>query len=143
MAVGVVRLFLLEMSRVGEHDSKQLERSSGAVDRPREANPRQAREIARVVNVGVAQKDGREGCGVKGWRRPVLEAKLLQSLKEAALEEQARWARVEEELGAGDGARGAEERERRGHWLESIFSEAGEEAGDSDGARRGDRRGPP
>ena len=68
-SVGVRRVLLLEVGAVAEHDRGELGGLRGAADRPAEALPDQARQVAGVVEVGVGQHhlvDG--GAGRRGTR---------------------------------------------------------------------------
>ncbi len=68
-----------------------------------------AGQAARVVDMGMREDDGVDvPCG-DGQRLPVALAQLLASLEETAVDEHPLAVVLEEELGARDGARRAEE----------------------------------
>ncbi len=113
--VVVGRVFFLQMSGVGEHHGTQLNRSLGGVDRAVESFFDQARNPAAVVEVRVGKNDGIDFAG--GHRRvlPVFFAPFLLSLKHSAIDQDLQsllatriGGGVDEVLGAGDGAGGAE-----------------------------------
>src|SRR5262245_56385262 len=61
----------------------------------------------------VREHDGVDGLRIDRKRLPVPLAQLLQSLEQAAVDEDALSTRLEQMFRSGDGARGAEKRERR------------------------------
>ena len=102
--VGEARLFLLQMRRVRQQDLEQIGGAARAVHGSAEAVPDEARQVARVIDVRVAQDDGGERAGIEGRARPVPQAQGLEPLEEPAVEQQSAPAVLEEMLGAGDGA---------------------------------------
>ena len=107
--VGELRVFLLQVRRVGQHQPAQIERAASAMHRPLKPCDDQARQPAAVIDVRVREDDGVDGLGRDRQRRPVAKAKFLQPLEQSAVEQDPLAVNFEEVLGAGHGARGSEE----------------------------------
>ena len=58
--VGEARLFLLQMRRVPQQDLEQIGGAARAIHGTAEAVPDEPRQVARVIDVRVAQDDGGE-----------------------------------------------------------------------------------
>ena len=102
--VGEARLFLLQMRRVPQQDLEQIGGAARAIHRTLEAVPDKPRQVARVIDVRVAQDDGGERARIERRPRPVPQAQGLESLEEPAVEQESVPAVLEKMLGAGDGA---------------------------------------
>jgi hypothetical protein len=109
LPVGVVGFFLVQPSRVTEHDAGQFRRVRGAVHGSAEAVPDESRQVPDVIEVGVCDDDGVDRRGVDRKRRPVAQAQLLLALEQAAVDEHAATAGVEQKPAARDGASASEE----------------------------------
>ena len=119
MAVGVARVFFLNVRGVGQDERAQIARARRAEDAAAKSAADQPRQIAAVIEMRVREDHRVDALGIDRQRRPVAEPQLLQALKETAVDEHAVAAEVEQMFGAGDGAGGAEERQR-GH-QKTIF----------------------
>lgn len=109
--VGVAGVLLLEVGRVAQEDAGQRRGGRRAPDRSPEPVADQGGEVAAVVDVGVGEQHRLDRGRVHRERRPVQLPEALQALEEAAVDEQPAPAGVDEEPGAGDGLRCAEEGE--------------------------------
>ena len=119
VTVGEARLFLLQMRRVRQQDLEQIGGAARAIHGTAEAVPDEPRQVARVIDVRMAQDNGGERAGFERRARPVPQAQGLEPLEEPAVEQESAVAVLEQMLGAGDGAaRGPEEGQgcARGHW---------------------------
>ena len=127
MPVGAFGVFFLETARVREQDLEEVCRSAGAIDRTPKSPPRQQREIATVVDVGMRKQDGTQVRRLQRGRGPVSFPERLEALKEAAVEQDFPAAGDQQMLGAGDRAGGAEKRDRVRYffilWLEPRLGE--------------------
>ena len=83
--VGVLGLFLLEITAVRQQDAAQGTRSRRAVDLTTVAVTHEQRDIAGMVQVRVREQDGVDVCGRDGERLPVAQAQLLQPLEQTAV----------------------------------------------------------
>jgi hypothetical protein len=83
-----VGIFLLDTTTVSQHDLAQIVRCVRAVNLALESLLTEPGEIARVINVGMGQKDAinlRRGY----WKRiPVSEAILFKPLKQTAIDQE-------------------------------------------------------
>ena len=113
-------VFLLELARVEQHESGQLDRAPGGVDRPFEALGYDPRNEAAVVQVGVGQDDRVEGGGIVGRRDAVADDLVGAALEHAAVDQHTGSIGDEEELGTGDGVGSAEEADFHTRILPSI-----------------------
>jgi hypothetical protein len=104
-----LRVFLLQVRRVGQHQPAEIERAAGAVHGALEALRHEARQPAAVIDMRVREDDGVDRLGGDRQRRPVAQAKLLQSLEQSAVEQDPLAVYFEEVLGARDSARSSEE----------------------------------
>jgi hypothetical protein len=118
-------VLFLDVRGVEQEDPGEVGGSRRAEDRPAKSVSDEQRQIARVIEVGVAQDDGIDAGRIEPWRRPVPTPQLLQALKEAAVEQHPTATRPEEEPGAGHGSRRAEELKRRlaRHGLRAVDQE--------------------
>lgn len=111
--VRVVRLLLLQVPAVGQHDLRQRGRAVRRDDRSVEAVTTQRRQVAHVVHVGVREHDGVDRGRRHPERRPVAQPQVLEPLEQAAVHQHTCSRRLEEEPAAGDRARRTEERQDR------------------------------
>ena len=114
LAVGVVRLLLLEPSRVLEHDLGQLGGRGGAEHRAGEAVAGQGGQVPDVVEVRMGHHDRVDARRIHRERRPVAEPELLVALEHPAVDEDAAVTVLDQEPAAGHGAGGAEEVDQGG-----------------------------
>ena len=89
LAGAPLRLHLLDVGRVEQHDLGQVAGGGGGVDGPGIALLHQPREPARVVDVGVGEQDERDLRGVEGEGREVERLLLLAPLMHAAIHQEA------------------------------------------------------
>src|ERR1035438_10040250 len=76
------------MRRIHEHDAAKIARGEGAVDVAGVALPDQVRQVARVINVRVAQHHGVHLLGVE-WKTTIaLDGFLAAALEQTAFEQQ-------------------------------------------------------
>ncbi len=95
MLVRVRRVFLLNPPRVGQHDPAQVARARRAVHPSSESISDQSRQVPAVIQVSVRQDDGLELGGVEREILPVALPEFLQALKQPAIDQDFRRARVE------------------------------------------------
>jgi hypothetical protein len=95
---------------IGEHDATQVTRGGGGVDVAGEAELREVREIAAVINVGVGEDDAVDLFRIKGELAVSLHGLGAAALVEAAIEQDAGVVDLDEMLrtcgGAGCAAEG-------------------------------------
>ena len=97
-----------------ESGSTSVQRSrvpGGAEDAAAKTAGDQPRQVAAVIEVRVRQHHGVDALGIDRKRRPVPDAQLFQSLKQAAVDEHAVTAEIQQMLRPGDGPCGAEKRQ--------------------------------
>ena len=82
------RVFFLQVAGVGQHDAAQIDRGRSGVNRALEAFLVKTGNPSAVVQVSVGEDDGMDLAGGYGQVGPVLEAPLLGSLKESAIDQQ-------------------------------------------------------
>jgi hypothetical protein len=70
-AVPALGEFDLELCRVSQDDLGQVRGRAGRVDGAPEARPRQRRDTAAVIEMGVGQEDGVERIGLEGERHAI------------------------------------------------------------------------
>ena len=109
LLVGVAGLLLLQVRRVRQQQRGEVPRAGGGEDGPVVAGAHQARQPAGVIDVGVRQHHHVDRLRLHRQRRPVALAQLLGALEQAAVHQHAHPVVLEEESGAGDRARRAEE----------------------------------
>ena len=105
----------LQTRGIRQHHAEEVPGPARAEHRAAVALAHQARQVAGVVDVGMAQEHGRQRGRIHARRGPVPQAQLLEPLKESAVQKQPPPPVVEQVLGAGDGAGRAEEGERGRH----------------------------
>ena len=107
-----LRVLLLDVRRVGEHDRAEIVRRGRGVDRSVEAVPREHRQTARVIDVRVRQHDGVQLLEVE---RHVDDSFRCDSapapLEHPEIQRDRRAADAQEMAGAGDLTRRTEERD--------------------------------
>ncbi len=111
MAVGEVRVLLLQMPTVGQQNVAKVAGRTGAMDRPLESVANEERQTARVVEMGVGQDDRIDPFRVYRELLPVAQAQLLEALKEAAIDEDPAIGDLHEVFRAGDCPDAAEKRD--------------------------------
>jgi hypothetical protein len=100
------------MRSVGQDDAGELSRRGRAEDAPAKALTDESRQVARVIEMGVRQHDGVDRVGTHGKGLPISLPQLLQSLEQAAIDENSLASVLEKVFGSRDGARGTEKRQR-------------------------------
>ncbi len=110
--VRVVGLFLLEPSRVVEHDLAELSRACRQVDRATEAVGDERGGIAEVIEMRVRHDHGVDGRRVDRKRLTVAQAEILEPLEQTRVDEDARVGGLDEEAAPGHGSGRAEERQQ-------------------------------
>ena len=108
-----LRVFFLQVRGVRQDELAQIVRAARAIHRPLKTLRNEPRQPATVVDVRVREDDDVDGFGRNRQRRPVAEAKLLQALKQPAVEQDPPAVNFEEVLGAGDRARSSKKTQRR------------------------------
>src|ERR1019366_8143946 len=101
------RLVGLNLRGVGEHDRHQIVRCRRAIDRPGETLANQVRQVAAMINVGMAQEDGVDIGGREGEMEVALVDLLATAEHQAAVEEDSRVGGFQEMHRAGDRLRSA------------------------------------
>ena len=85
----IVSISLLQIGRVAQNDLRESERRIRAPDRPREALLDEARQVARVIHMGVGEQDVADRGRRYGELRPIGEPQFLHSLEHARVDEDA------------------------------------------------------
>ena len=98
--VGEARFFLLQVRRVPQQDLEQIGGAARAIHGTAEAVPDEPRQVARVIDVRVAQDDGGKRAGIERRRAPSSQAQGLEPLEEPAVEQEPVSAVLEQMLGA-------------------------------------------
>jgi hypothetical protein len=111
-SVRALRILLLDVRGVPQHDLEKLGGRPRAMDVAVEALLRQQWKRTGVIDVRMAQHDGVDRGRGNRERLPVAEAVMLQSLEEAAIQEHSMTIRSDEVLRARDRAGGAQEAQR-------------------------------
>jgi hypothetical protein len=106
---------------VPQHDLGQLRRVRGGQHPAGEALPHQRGQVAAVVQVGVGQHHRVDEPRLGRERRPVAPPQLPGALEQPAVQQHLAAAGVHQELAPRDGARAAEERQRRVRLVRKIF----------------------
>jgi hypothetical protein len=107
--VPIPRLLLVEMAGVQQQDSQEVLGSVSRYDVAAVALPRERRQVAAVVDVGVGQQDLANRARLDRQRLPVPHAQLFEALEQPAVYERRPAVDVHGELRAGHRAGGAEE----------------------------------
>src|SRR5262245_50034430 len=108
LAIRPVGILLLQMRRVGQHESRELRRRGSTEDAPPEALVHQPRKKPAVIEMRVCQHDGVNRVCADRERLPIPFAKVLESLEQTGVDEHTLAARFNQVLGAGDRARRSE-----------------------------------
>ena len=122
MPVRLPRVLFLDARRVRQHERAQVARARRAEDAAAKALADQPRQVAAVIEMRVREDDGVDRAGRDRERGPVAQPQLLEALEQAAVDENAMVAEIEQMLRAGDGAGGAEKRQRGRH-RRALYSE--------------------
>ena len=107
--VGVARVLFLQVARVGQEQAQQVAGGLGRVHGALEALASQPRQVAGVVDVGVGEHHRVQGRGLDRQGGPVALAQGLEALEQAAVDQDAGVAGLDQGLAAGDRARSAQE----------------------------------
>src|SRR5690554_8130308 len=118
ISIGTPSVLLLQIGRVTKQDLRKLIRRAGAVDGPAKPLSDQARKIAGMIDMRVGQNDR---VNLRRWYRkrlPISQAKRLESLEHAAVNEDLFLLRFNKIFRTGDGQIGrASCRVRVGSWV--------------------------
>ncbi len=98
-----LRVLLLELARVEQHESGELDRAPGGVDGPVEALGHDVGDEAAVIQVRVGQDDGVEARRVVGQWHVVAHHLLRAALEHPAIDEHPGTFGGQQELRSGDG----------------------------------------
>ena len=109
MLVGLPRVFLLQTTGIGQHDSHQVRGAGRADDAAAEPLGDEPWQVAAVIDVGVSQDDGVKAPGGNGQRLPVAIPQFLEPLEQPGIDQDTVRARLEQVFRPCDGPRGAEE----------------------------------
>ena len=112
-AVGVLRLFFVEVPTVGKDHGCQLVCARGAPDRTAETHPDEPRQEATMVDVSVGEQHGVDRGRVDRELVPVREAEFFATLEESAVDQDPTAGRVEQGLAPRHGPGPADEGQ---HW---------------------------
>ena len=104
----MARVFFLDVRGIRQHERAEIAGARGAEDAAAKTSGHEAGQIAAVVEVRMREDHGVDPGRIDRQRGPVAQAQLFEPLEEPAVDEHAVIAQVEQVLGAGDGARGAE-----------------------------------
>ena len=113
VAVGLPRVFLLQVRRVDQHEMREIVRAGRAEHPALEPLRHEPRKVADVIEVRVREDDGVDRARRNRQILPVPAAQLVAALKQATVHKDAMRAGIDEMLRAGHRARRAEERQRR------------------------------
>ena len=109
VAIGLTSIFLLQMGRVGQYQTGQVQGPRGAEHAPAKALRHQAGQIADMVQMRVGQDNGVDVFGGHRQVGPVAQAELLVALKQPGVDQHLVRAGVDQVFGTGDRLRRAEE----------------------------------
>src|SRR5690606_24706584 len=123
--IGEARLLLLQKTAVRQQDPAQLERGRRAVNPAVESTLDEQRRITAVIQVSVRKHDGGQIRGIDRRRRPVLQAQLLVSLKQAAIDQHALLALAHQIARAGDRPCGAQKSQLQDRFSPNTPPQAG------------------
>src|SRR5262249_7600730 len=113
VTIGAARVFFLDVRRIRQHECAEVARSRRAEDPAAIPLGHEARQIPAVIEVRVREDDGVDLRGVERQSRPVSQPKLLEALKQSAIDEDFAAIEIEKMLRPGDGSGRTEKRERR------------------------------
>jgi len=113
LLVGPARVLFLEVARIGKDDAAQIDGRRRRQHGPVETAAHHDRQVAGVIEVSVGQHHGVDRGGFDRRRIPIALPEILEPLEQPAIDEQPEAVVLEQVLRAGDGARGAEERQSR------------------------------
>ena len=109
--VRVSGVLLLQVARVGQQDPAEFRGRFGAEDRAPEAMLHEEGQIARMVEMGVGQNDGIDLAWINREACPVAKPERLETLEQAAIDEQTMIAALDQELRSGDRPGAAQKRQ--------------------------------
>ena len=107
----LARLLFLQMGGVEHHQPRQFARRAGGDDLAAEAALVQQRNASAMIEMRVCEQQRVNRRGVEAERRSVLVVEVAAALEEAAIDENALAAGLDEMARAGDVAVGAVERD--------------------------------
>ncbi len=113
MAIGEGRILFVNEARIRQQVAAQVDCRCGCVYRPLEAIARQHRQPAGVIEVSVGQDNAVQRLRRDRQWLPVAQAQLLVALKQAAVDQNAALAGLDQELRTGDGSGRTEEADRQ------------------------------
>jgi hypothetical protein len=103
VAVREVGFFLLQPRAVAQHDVAQFGRGRRAVHGPAKSFTCKHRKIAGVIDVRMREHDGVERVGRERQRPPVAQSQVLGALEQAAIDQDAPAAVLDQVFRAGHG----------------------------------------
>jgi hypothetical protein len=104
VAVGMIRVFLLETRGIPEDDGGQVRSPRRAVHGATETQSYERGQVATVIQMTVAENNGVELRRVEGWCRLIAAAQLLRALKHSAIQQHLPVVDADEVPGASDRA---------------------------------------
>ena len=107
----VFGVLFLQITGIRQKDGAEIGRRMGAENGSAKAALDQQRQIAGVVQMGVRENDGVDAARFDRKLRPILEPQRLETLKQAAVDEQLMLLVLDEVFRAGDRPGAAEEGE--------------------------------
>ena len=115
VAVGVERVFFLQVAAVGPQNFAQVARARAHMHPPRKTIALQLGHIATVIQVGVGQDDRVHAVRRDRQSVPVAQAQLLEALEQTAVHKQRLRAAANQVFGAGDAVSAADELKGHSH----------------------------
>src|SRR3990172_2851649 len=86
-SIGILRLFFLESAAIRKKDPAKIPRAGGTVDRTPKALLHEYRKIACMIEMGMGKNNAVYFLRINRKRLPVSEAKLFETLKKAAIDQ--------------------------------------------------------
>ena len=120
--VGPLGFPFLQVGTVRQENAAEVKGGVGAMDRAFEALLDQHGQIAGMIDMRVGQDDRVNGSRVYRQRLPVAQAQLLVALEQAAIDQDARLACVDQVFRSGDGADAAKELDLKCHVSASLMT---------------------
>src|SRR5207237_930471 len=112
-AVCLARVFLLNVRRIGQHETAQVLCRWCAENPTAVAAGDKTWKVAAVIEVRVRQHDDVERGRLDGQRRPVALAEFLDALEQTAVDQDTAAVELEQMLRSGHGARRTKESQRK------------------------------
>ncbi len=123
------RVLLLQVSRIEQHEAGEVAGRGGGDDLTTKALLHQQRQPPAMIEMRVGKQHEVDATRIEAERLGVLALQRAPALQQAAIDQDALAAGFEQVAGAGDGARGAVERQLHG----ASFSAGGTGSGRSRG----------